>query len=108
LLHAFRKIILAVWEQEYRELNSSSNDLQKTVTRLRDEKRSLLDLMKASAGNAALVQELQKEFDRVNRELTVATMARNSTEEEEYEAESVGGACIAFIERVVELWLKWP
>src|SRR5207248_1255867 len=108
LLRAFRKVVLVVWEQEYRELNSSSNDLQKTVARLRDEKRSLLDLLKASAGNAALVGELQREFDRVNRELTVATMARNSAEVEEYEAEAVVGACIAFIERVVELWQRWP
>jgi site-specific DNA recombinase len=108
LLDAFRKVVLAVWEQEFRELNAESNDLQKTVGKLRGEKRSLLDLMKASAGNAALLEELQNDFDRVNRELTVATLARNATEVQEYEAEAVVGTCVAFIERVVELWQSWP
>ncbi len=108
LLDAFRTVVLSVWEKEYRELNAASNDLQKQVSRLRDEKRALLDLLKASAGNKALVGELQKDFDRVNRELTVATMARNETELQEYEAEAVVGTCLAFIERVVELWQKWP
>jgi len=108
LLEAFRKVVLAVWEQEYQELNATSNDLQKKVAQLRDEKRSVLDLLKASAGDKILVGELQAEFERVNRELTLATMARNTAEVEEYEAEAVVGACIAFMERVVELWQEWP
>lgn len=108
MLEAFRRIVLSVWEKEYRELNSASNDLQKKVAQLRDEKRALLDLMKASAGDAALVEELQKDFKQVNKELTMATMARNTAEVEEYEAEAVVGTCIAFIENIVELWQKWP
>jgi DNA invertase Pin-like site-specific DNA recombinase len=108
LLEAFRRIVLGVWEQEYRELNAASNDLQKTVAKLREEKRAVFDLLKASAGNAALVEELQEEFRRISKELTVATVARNAAEVEEYEAEAVVGTCLYFIERLVELWQAWP
>jgi DNA invertase Pin-like site-specific DNA recombinase len=108
LLDAFRKVVLEVWESEYRELNAHSNDLQQKVTSLRTEKRSLLDLIKVSAGNPALLAELQKDFERVDKELTLATMARNTVEVEELDAEAVVGACVNFVEKAVELWQEWP
>lgn len=108
LLEGFRKIVLETWQEEYRELHSQSNDLQKKVARLRGEKQALLDLMKASAENPSLLKELQKDFERVDQALTLATMARSTTEIEEFEAEAVVTLCISFIQNVSELWQKWP
>ncbi len=108
LLQAFRTAVLDVWEEEYRHLNSESSVLQQQVATLHEEKRSLLDLIKASSSKPALLAELQQEFERVDKELTLATMARNTAEIEELEAEAVVGTCVTFIERAVELWQQWP
>jgi site-specific DNA recombinase len=108
LLDLFREVVLEVWEEQHRELLSESNDLHKTVGRLREEKRSLIDLMKGSAGNESLLDDLRKEYERVDRDLALASMARNTAEAEEYEAEAVVNECINFLERAGELWQKWP
>jgi len=108
LLEMFRKIVLEVWEEEHRELLSRSNDLHRDVGRLREEKKSLIALMKASAQNAPLLADLQKEYDHVERDLAIATIARNTAEADEYEAEAVVNECINFLKRASELWQKWP
>lgn len=44
----------------------------------------------------------------MDRDLALATIARNTAEVEEYEAEAVVNECITFLERASELWQKWP
>jgi len=108
LLRLFRKVVLEVWEEQHRELLSRTNELHRGVGKLREEKRSLIDLMKGSAGNQSLLADLREEYERVDRELALATMTRNTAEAEEYEAEAVLNECVNFLERASELWLKWP
>ncbi|MCI0458577.1 MAG: recombinase family protein [Gemmataceae bacterium] len=108
LLDGFRRVVLSVWDEEYRECNARSNDLQARVLRLREEKRRLVEVIKASAGNPSLLEELQKDFDRVTKELTLGTVERNTAELKEYEAEAVVNHCIWFMQNASELWQKWP
>ena len=108
LLRLFRKVVLEVWEEQHRELLSHTNELHQGVGKLREEKRSLIGLMKGIAGNQSLLADLREEYERVDRELALATMTRNTAEAEEYEAEAVVNECINFLERASELWQKWP
>jgi hypothetical protein len=108
LLALFRKVVMDVWQERHRELISQTGDLHKTVGRLREEKRGLINLMKASVGNASLVADLQHEYERVERELALVTMKRNTAEEDEFEAETVVNHCVYFLEHASELWQKGP
>ncbi len=108
LLALFRKVVLDVWQEQHRELLAQSNDLHKSVGKLREEKKALIDLMKGSTGIRTLLADLQKEYERVDRELALATMERNSAEADEYEAEAVVNECVYFLEWASELWQKWP
>lgn len=108
LLALFRNVVLEVWDEQHRQLLSQTTDLHQQVGQLRQEKQALLGLMKASVGNTSLLADLRKEYERVDRELTLATMSRNTAEVEEYQAEAVVNACISFLEQASELWQKWP
>jgi site-specific DNA recombinase len=108
LLGLFRKVVLDVWEDQHRELMSQSSGLHQTVGRLREEKQSLIALMKSSVGDEPLLADLRKDYERVSRDLALSTMERNTAEAEEYEAEAVVNQCVAFMEHASELWQKWP
>jgi site-specific DNA recombinase len=108
LLDLFRRVVLEVWEKELHSLNAESDALQKEVVALRDERRSVVELMKRSCDNSALLAELQKDFERVEKQLTLATMTRNEREIEEYDAEAVVASCTHFLRHANELWQRWP
>jgi hypothetical protein len=108
VLSLFREVVLREWEDRWEELRTRSGGLQDRVAALHKEKGTLIGLMKRSADNPALLAELQKDFERVERELTLATIERNDTEVEEYDAEAVVGACTYFLQNASELWEKWP
>ncbi len=108
LLSLFRKVVLEVWEQQLTSLNAEGNSLRKEVDSLREEKHALVELMKRSYDNPPLMESLQQDFQRVEKQLTLATMTRNSHEIEEYDAEAVVGSCTCLLEHVGELWKTWP
>jgi DNA invertase Pin-like site-specific DNA recombinase len=108
LLALFRRVVLEVWEANLRELGTESAALQKEVADLRGEKRALLEVMKRSCDNPTLLAELQQDFDRVEKRLTLATITRNEAEVEEFDAEAVVGYCTYFLRHVSELWQLWP
>ncbi|HYH66854.1 MAG TPA: recombinase family protein [Urbifossiella sp.] len=108
LLALFREVVLEVWESEHRELLAKSIDVNKTAGRFREEKQALIGLMKANADNPSLVAELRADYERVERALALATLARDTAEMEEYEAEAVVNHCVYFLERAGELWQEWP
>ncbi len=108
LLSLFRQVVLDLWEEELRGLNAESDTLQQEVTSLREQKRSLLELMKRSSDRPALLDELQADFDRVEKQLTLATIARNQREIEEYDAEAVVNSCTYLLREASELWKRWP
>jgi hypothetical protein len=108
VLKLFQEEVLRYWQEQWEEKRSVSNGLQDRVAALRKEKESLIAVMKRSADNTALLSELQKDFERVDRELTLATIGRNEAEVEEYDAEAVVTACARFLEKLSELWQKWP
>jgi hypothetical protein len=101
-------VVLERWAERARELRTESTTLQRSVTALREEKESLVELMKRSKDNPGLLETLQRDFERVDRELTLATLDRNEAEIREYEAEAVVGHCCYFLENASELWQKWP
>ena len=108
VLDAFRATVLDNWESKCRELRTESTARQKSVTFLHEEKESLVDLMKRARGNVALLETLQTQFERVEKDLLLATEERNEAELREYEAEAVVGHCLYFLEHASELWQKWP
>jgi hypothetical protein len=108
LLASFRATVLEVWEDLYRDLNAQGNELQQEVADLRKEKQALFELIKASGDTPALLEQLQRDYERLDRGLQLAVTARNLTEAGEYEAEAVIDTCVAFLKRVSELWEKWP
>lgn len=108
LLNLFRRVVLDVWEKESKSLGAESDAMHKEVLSLREEKASLIQLMKRSCENAALLAELHKDFERVERQLSLTTLSHKDREVEKYDAEAVAGTCQTFLENVSELWQRWP
>lgn len=108
VMEAFRATVLDSWEVRCRELRVESRAHQKSVTALHEEKESLIDLMKRAQGNVALLETLQTEFERVEKDLVLSTNERNEAEIRTFEAEAVLGHCLYFVEHASELWQKWP
>lgn len=108
VLALFRRVVLEVWEEQHAELVAETVGVQKDVGRLRAEKQAVLALMKQNADNPSLVADLRADYERVERELALATMSRDTAEADEYEAEAVVNHCVWFLERAGELWQKWP
>ena len=108
VLATFRALVLDAWETECRELRTESITHQKSVTALHEEKESVVELMKRARGNESLLETLQAEFERVDKELVLATKDRDQAEIRSFEAEAVVGHCAYFLEHVSELWEKWP
>jgi DNA invertase Pin-like site-specific DNA recombinase len=80
VLEQFRRVVLETWEERSRELRTESTTLQRSVASLREEKESLVELMKRAKGNESLLDTLQREFARVDRDMTLATVDRNEAE----------------------------
>src|SRR5262249_2279154 len=74
LIDLFRRVVLEAWEAELQGLNAENNALQDEVASLRREKQALVELMKRSFDNPTLLPALQKDFERVEKRLTLATM----------------------------------
>src|SRR5205823_5397658 len=81
---------------------------QEVIDRLEEEKRQLILLMKRSAANPALLGELEREFARVEREVSLAQVADQTSKAEQYDPEAVVDACLDGLRRVCELWQTWP
>jgi site-specific DNA recombinase len=107
-LQLFRELVLREWELRWDERRATTDGVQARVASLRKERESLLTLMKSSADSPSLIAEFQKDFARVEKDLTLATMERNDAEVQEYDAEAVVGACTYFLAHASELWEKWP
>lgn len=104
VLKLFREIVLDVWDDKYRSMHSDSIQMAKKASFLNEEKQSIIELMKKSHENAEILEALQKDFERVNKEYTLATMERNKTEIQTCDAETVVRYCEYFLKNAYELW----
>ena len=104
LLALFKAIVVDVWDEKYNELNRESIEAAKMALKLKEEKRDLIQLMKSSKDSPALLAELQRDFAKVDNELTQATSDRDAKETEEYNAEIVVSYCSYYLEHASELW----
>jgi site-specific DNA recombinase len=107
LLVAFRGVVLDQWQQQKRLIDAERAASRKGVHALREEKRSLVALMKKAIDDPALLTELRSDFERVERELSLTMLAQEG-EAETYDPEAVVGHCIHLLQNIVELWPKWP
>lgn len=104
LLSLFREIVLEAWDEKWKSLNRESIQKAKQATALKEERQSIMGLMKKSYQNPELLAALQKDYERVNKEYTLATMQRNKTEIESCDAETVVRYCEYFLKNAYELW----
>jgi site-specific DNA recombinase len=108
LLALFRQVVLEAWDDQRKELETARQRSRKSLEALEEEKGRLLTLMKRSASNPALLAELEKDFDRVERELSLERVAGGAAEFERYDKEEVVNACLSCLRRTGELWREWP
>lgn len=108
LLEAFRQVALRVWQEQVHELTSDGAALRKQAAALREEKRALVQLMKRSCENSELLADLKRDYERVEKDLSLATAAEVKLPADECDAEEVVSFCTAFLRDVSELWPKWP
>ncbi len=108
LLRSFRSVILDQWQGQVQLLQEERAAGRRGVEALREEKQSLLELMKKGYDDAVLLAELRRDFERVERELSFAAIEADESAFERYDAEAVVEHCIHLLGNVVELWPKWP
>jgi site-specific DNA recombinase len=108
LLRAFRGVVVDRWRDRRRVLEARATAERGREKTLRDEKRSIIELMKKGHDNPALMEALQGDFERVERELSMASIARQEGAVEGHDMEAVVGHCIHLIQTIVETWPKWP
>ena len=108
LLALFRELVLVTWEEKLRELAAQRSAARESAGGLKEEKARLLALMKRNADKPGILEELERDFERVEGELSLAQLGDGQEEFERYDREQVVGECIDAILRVVELWQEWP
>ncbi len=108
LLKLFREVVLRVWDERVQAAQAEKQAGKKDAAKLEEEKRSILTLMKRSADNLILLGELEKDFARVDGELSLSRVAGEPCELEAYDKEKVVDFCIDVLRRADELWRKWP
>jgi hypothetical protein len=108
LLALFREAVRHAWAAKRTGLEAGREAGRKDVAKLEAEKAQLVTLMKRSAGKPALLEELERDFERVERELSLARMSDEVASFDRYDPEAVAEVCVGAILRVYELWDKWP
>ncbi len=106
VLQSFKELVLGYWENKWDSLREERLEHNEKALELDRERSKLLSLIKASSDSPSLLESLQKEYERVNKQHTAATMKRNTTEVEECDAATVVGYCSYFLRNVCELWDK--
>lgn len=108
LLKLFRRAVLDVWQDRTRLVAAEVAANERTAAALRDEKRSLVELMKKGHDNPALFAELRSEFERVERELSLARVVQAEGHVESHDPEAVVDHCVALLGKIGEHWQDWP
>lgn len=104
LLELFRQAVLEKWDEKYKMLTRESSETDKKIQELKQQKQTLIELMKQNHSNVELVEEFRKDFERVSNDYTLATMNRNSKETEEIDVEKVINHCVGFLANSYRLW----
>jgi|SRR5579884_1916734 len=99
---------LEVWDSCLCELKAAREANRKGAGVLEEEKQSLVTLMKRNAKNPALLEELEGEFERITRELSLARIVEGRGDLEKYNKEEVVKTCIDGVRRTGEHWKKSP
>lgn len=108
LLVAFRAVALQVWADVVGDPDGRRQAERGSITRLEEEKGRLVTLMKRAADNTDLLAELEKDFARVQGELSLAQVAAGASAFDRYDPDAVADACVRGLGRTSELWLEWP
>jgi hypothetical protein len=95
-------------KHQARQIEAARQASGKSLKRLEEEKAQIVALMKRSAGNPALLAELEKDFDRVERDLSLERVAGGTSAFASYDKEAVVETCLTCLCRTSDLWRQWP
>ena len=106
LLKLFRAIIVDSWEKQFAELNSDNAERGEEIVLLRKERQSILNLMKTSQDDVALLEGLKEDYKRVDDSIKDLDSKQNEGIIEEYNVDAIVSYCTYFMEHLSELWQK--
>lgn len=104
LVQLFREVVLNAWADKYHLVSQAASNSQKELTKIEEEKRQLVNLMKQASDDADLLAELKKQYQEVKKRHTLAKMNRQHKESEEVQAEVVVEYCVQFLQHAHKLW----
>ncbi len=107
-LDLFQSRVLRVWAEQVQGQEAAGQTGRATAAALEDEKARLIALMKRAVDNPDLLADLERDFARVEGELSLARLAGKPAGVAEWNPEHVVAACVEAIGRIDEHWQNGP
>jgi len=98
----FKEIVLDVWRQKQQDATLESLSYGQRVNDLRAEKQLLIDKIKC-IDSLVIITELGKELEKVNQELELTELNRNTKESKEHDIDLLLTYTQYFVEHLEEL-----
>lgn len=107
-LEAFKAVAQNAWQEIVTANSASELATQERDQKLQKEKANLLALMKQSADDPELLEDLKRELTEIRKELSLLTITGSGQGLESLDKQKIIETAALSLARLVELWDSWP
>lgn len=104
LVNLFREVVLEAFAERHKHAASGVTEAEKELKAIRDEKQTLIRLMKDAANSPELLKDLKEQYEGICRRYSLANAARGERVMEEVQADVVVDYCVHFLLHAHKLW----
>ncbi len=104
LIALFREVVLGAFAERHQLICDGVAVAERELNAIRDEKQTLIDLMKQTGDDPELLKDLKQQYADVRKRMSLAKMNRGKKEIEEVQAEVIVDYCMHFLEHAHKLW----
>lgn len=104
LIELFKETVLSAFAERHKLASNSVTEAEKEMKAIREEKQTLIELMKQAAKDPELLKDLKEQYQEVCKRLSLAKVTRGHKEIEEVQAQVVVDYCVHFLLHAHKLW----
>ncbi len=104
LITLFKEVVLGAFAERHQLICDGVQEAQRELNTIRDEKQTLIDLMKKAGDDPELLKDLKHQYAEVCKRMSLAKLNRGKKEVEEVQAEVIVDYCVRFLEHAHKLW----
>lgn len=104
LITLFKEVVLGAFAERHQLICDGVTIADRELNAIREEKQTLVELMKQSADDPELLKDLKQQYADVRKRMSLAKLNRGKKEIEEVQAEVIVDYCVHFLEHAHKLW----